>query len=248
MLYSLFLFTMSGHSHWAGIKHHKGVNDAKRAAIFTKYGRAIIVAASHGGGNPDTNFALRLAIDQAHSVNMPKENIERAIARGSGELKEGAQIEELTYEAYGPGNVAMLIETTTDNKNRTVSEIKTLLTKGGGKFVPAGSLSFLFKRVGRVSFPCPPDQKESLELFAIEAGAEDFSLEDDTFSVFTKPTELQTVKAALEAHSLVPTSALLGYLPVQTVTLTGDTLNTFERLYEVLDDHPDVQTIWHNLK
>ena len=135
---------MSGHSHWATTHRAKGVNDAKRAAVFTKYGRNIIVAAAAGGGNPDSNYSLKIAIDAAKSVNMPKDNIDRAIKRGTGELKDGAQIEELTYEAYGPGQVALLIETMTDSKNRTVSEVKSILTKGSAPAAdcgPRGSLS-----------------------------------------------------------------------------------------------------------
>lgn len=238
---------MSGHSHWATTHRQKGVNDAKRAAIFTKYGRNIIVAASHGGGNPDSNFALRLAIDQAKTVNMPKENIERAIKRGTGELKDGAQIEELTYDAYGPGNVALLIETTTDNKNRTVSEIKSILTKGGGKFVPAGSVGFLFKHVGILSFPCKKEDEEKYELIAIDASAEDFVFEDDFFTVYVKPEDLQKAKLFLEQNGITLDTAKLGYIPLQTVTPTAEEMKHLETLMETLDDHADVQTIWHNL-
>jgi YebC/PmpR family DNA-binding regulatory protein len=142
---------MSGHSHWAGIKHRKGINDAKRANTFTKFGRLITIAARESGKNPEFNFKLKLAIDQARAVNMPKENIERAIKRGTGELKDGAEIQEVLYEAYGPGQIAMLIKAATDNKNRTLGEIKAILTKAGGKMVPSGSASFLFKQAG-ISF------------------------------------------------------------------------------------------------
>lgn len=238
---------MSGHSHWAGIKHHKGINDAKRAAIFTKYGRNIIVAASHGGGNPDTNFALRLAIDQARTVNMPKDNIERAIKRGTGELKEGAQIEELTYEAYGPGNVALLIETMTDNKNRTVSEVKSILTKGTGKFVPSGSVSFMFRRVGLITFDTEKYAAETLESETIESGAENFFTDENAFVVVTAIEGLQAVKQYFESKGIVPEDAKLGYLPTQTVSLDEKTAASFEKLRETLDDHADVQTVWNNL-
>jgi YebC/PmpR family DNA-binding regulatory protein len=137
---------MSGHSHWAGIKHRKGINDAKRAKIFTKHGKLITIAARAGGGNPDANFRLRLAIDRARADNMPKDNIERSIKRGTGELKDTAEIQEVIYEAYGPGQIAMLIKTATDNKNRTLGELKTILAKVGGKMVPAGSVSYLFEK------------------------------------------------------------------------------------------------------
>ncbi|MFZ2299793.1 MAG: YebC/PmpR family DNA-binding transcriptional regulator [Candidatus Moraniibacteriota bacterium] len=244
---------MSGHSHWAGIKHHKGINDAKRAAMFTKYGRNIIVAASRGGGNPDTNFALRLAIDQARTVNMPKDNIERAIRRGTGELKEGAHIEECMYEAYlpvrqagGPGNVALLIETATDNKNRTVSEIKSILTKGGGKFVPTGSVHFMFRRVGLVTFDLAQYPKEGLENETIESGADDFFIHGDAFVVVTPIERLQSVKQFFESKSLTPDDAKLGYLPTQTVSLMPQESGALEKLLETLDGHPDVQRVWDN--
>lgn len=238
---------MSGHSHWAGIKHQKGINDAKRAAVFTKYGRNIIVAASHGGGNPDTNFSLRLAIDQARSVNMPKDNIDRAIKRGTGELKDGAQIEELTYEAYGPGNVALIIETMTDNKNRTVSEVKNILTKGNGKFVPSGSVSFMFRHVGLITFDIEKYTAETLENETLESGAEDFLIEEDTFIVVTAIENLQAVKQYFETKNIIASDAKLGYVPTQTVSLDEQTSLSFDKLFETLDDHPDVQTVWNNL-
>ncbi|MEK9151710.1 MAG: YebC/PmpR family DNA-binding transcriptional regulator [Patescibacteria group bacterium] len=244
---------MSGHSHWAGIKHHKGINDAKRAAMFTKYGRNIIVAASRGGGNPDTNFALRLAIDQARTVNMPKDNIERAIKRGTGELKEGAHIEECTYEAYlpvrqagGHGNVALLIETATDNKNRTVSEIRSILTKGGGKFVPSGSVSFMFRRAGLITFDLKKHPKNQLENEALVSGADDFFIHDDVFVVVTSIERLQAVKQFFESKGLTHDDAKLGYIPTQTSAPTTQESEVLERLLETLDDHPDVQRVWDN--
>lgn len=239
---------MSGHSHWATTHRQKGVNDAKRAAIFTKYGRNIIVAASHGGGNPDTNFALRLAIDQARTVNMPKENIERAIKRGAGVLKDDARMEELTYDAYGPGNVALLIETITDNKNRTVSEIKSILTKGGGKFVPPGSVSFMFRRVGLITFDLGKYPSETLENETLESGADDFFISGDAFVVVTAVENLRTVKQYFESRSILPENAKLGYIPTQTATLEESSAAAFEKLCETLDDHADVQTVWDNLQ
>ena len=239
---------MSGHSHWAGIKHHKGINDAKRAAIFTKYGRNIIVAASQGGGNPDTNFALRLAIDQARTVNMPKDNIERAIRRGTGELKEGAHIEELTYEAYGPGNVALLIETATDNRNRTVSEIKSILTKGGGKSVPSGSVSFMFRRVGILAFSLEKYPQETLEMETLESGADDFLIEENLFLAVTRTENLQAVRTYFEQKNLLPESSGLGFLPNQTIVVTKAGQADLERLLETLDDHADVQKVWNNAR
>lgn len=238
---------MSGHSHWAGIKHHKGVNDAKRAAIFTKYGRNIIVAAQHGGGNPDTNFALRLAIDQARGVNMPKDNIERAIKRGTGELKDGATIENILYEGFGPGNVALLIEAATDNKNRTVSEVKNILTKTGGKFGSAGSVKFLFERVGILAFTITLEQKEPVELLALDSGATDFSFQNELFIVYTETDMLQTVQSFFENHGFKPGQATLGYRPLQPIGISEKNRAACEKLSVALEDHPDVQRVWDNL-
>lgn len=238
---------MAGHSHWAGIRHHKGINDAKRAALFTKYGRLISIAA-RDGGDPDMNFKLRLAIDRARGVNMPKDRIERAIKVGTGEAKDGAAIEEVLYEAYGPGQVAMLIEGMTDNKNRTVSEVKTILAKNGGKFVPTGSVSFLFKRVGVIACTLEKFAADTLELEAVESGAEDFRIEDGVFLVITKPEDLQKVRAYFEAKNIIPESAELGYLPSQTVALDEKAVESYEKLKELLEDHADIQTVWDNLQ
>ncbi len=239
---------MSGHSHWAGIKHHKGLNDAKRAAVFTKYGRNIIVAASHGGGNPDLNYALKIAIDAARTVNMPKDNIDRAIKRGTGELKDGNQIVELVYEAYGPGQVALLIETATDSKNRTVSEIKSILTKGGGKFVPTGSVSFMFRRVGLITFSLEKYSSETLERETLDSGADDFFVTDEAFVVITAIDHLQAVEEYFHQKNLIAEDARLGYTPTQTTTLDEKSRESFEKLHETLDDHADVQTVWNNLQ
>ena len=176
---------MSGHSHWAGIKQRKGVNDAKRANVFTKYGRLVSIAAKQGGGNPDHNFSLRLAIDQARSVNMPKDTIERAIKKGTGELKDGAEIEEVIYEGYGPGNVAMLVKTATDNRNRTVSEIKSIFTKAGGKMAGEGSVKFMFRQVGNIEISTEEKNVDEIEMVAIEAGAEDVISEKDFARYFS---------------------------------------------------------------
>lgn len=237
---------MSGHSHWATTHRAKGVNDAKRAAIFTKYGRNIIIAAEHGGGNPEANYALKIAIDAARSVNMPKENIERAIKRGTGELKDAARIEEFTYEAYGPGQIALLIEAATDNKNRTVSEIKSLLTKGGGKFVPTGAVSFMFRRVGLITFSLEKNSADMLETEVLESGALDFFVADESFMVVTAIDQLQSVEEYFRGKNLVCESAALGYLPSQTSVLDGKNQGSFEKLMETLDDHPDIQRVWDN--
>ncbi len=237
---------MSGHSHWATTHRAKGVNDAKRAAVFTKYGRNIIVAAAAGGGNPDTNYALKMAIDAAKTVNMPKDNIDRAIKRGTGELKDGAQIEELTYEAYGPGQVALIIETATDNKNRTVSEVKSILTKGNGKFVPTGAVSFMFRRVGLVTFTLEKYSAEILENETLESGADDFFVTDEVFVVITAIDKLQSVEEYFRSKNLICENAELGYVPSQTTAPAESDLPALEKLLETLDDHPDVQRVWDN--
>jgi len=240
---------MSGHSHWATHKHQKGINDAKRAAVFTKYARLITIAAREGGsGNPDMNFKLRLAIDQAKSVNMPKENIERSIKIGTGESKDGAVIEEILYEGYGPGQVALMIETTTDNRNRTVSEIKSLLTKGGGKFVNAGAVSFLFRRTGLIAFSLEKYSGETLELETLESGADDFFIEEETFIVVTAVDKLQSVEEYFRKKNILCESAELGYIPTQTATPREDELPALEKLLETLEDHQDVQKVWNNAR
>ena len=237
---------MSGHSHWAGIRHKKGINDAKRGAIFTKYGRLITIAA-RDGADPAMNFRLRLAIDTARSVNMPKENIDRAIKAGSGELKDGAVIEPVLYEAFGPGQVSLLIEGLTDNKNRAVGDVKTILTKNGGKFVPSGSVSFQFRHVGIIVFSLEKYTAEMLELETLESGALDFRLEEEVFLVITKPEDLTTVRKHFELKDFHPSSAELGYLPGETIFLSDEDFAKYEHLRELLEDHQDVQTIWDNL-
>lgn len=238
---------MSGHSHFAGIKHRKGINDAKRAGIFTKIGRLVTIAARDGGGNPEFNFKLKMVIDQARSANMPKENIEKAIKRGTGELKDGAEIQEIVYEGYGPGQVAMLIKAATDNTNRAVGEIKTALTKNGGKMVPAGSVSFLFKQVGCIEVEMGDRDREELELKSIEAGAEDISFEDEIFSVYTKVEDLKMVKENLEKEGMKIESAGLVYVPTQKTSISQEDREKYEKLLEVLDDLDDVQEIYDNL-
>lgn len=238
---------MSGHSHWAGIKQRKGVNDAKKASIFTKYGRLITIAAKQGGGKPEHNFSLRLAIDQARSVNMPKDTIERAIKKGTGELKEGAEIEEVIYEGYGPGNVAMLVKTATDNRNRTVSEIKSIFTKGGGKMAGEGSVKFMFQQVGSIEVSLEGKDPDEIELAAIEVGAQDIVSGGDFITIYTKMEDLQKVKESLEKSGLKIEGAGLVYVPSQKMELDEKTKNEYEKLWEKLDEHDDVQEIFDNL-
>ena len=238
---------MSGHNKWSGIKHRKGAQDAKRANVFTKFGRLISIAAREGGGNPESNVKLKFVIDQARKVNMPKDNIERAIKKGTGELKDGAQIEEALYEAYGPGNIAMLIKCATDNKNRTVGEIKAVLNKLGGKMVPEGSVSFSFRQVGNVDVVVGGRDPYEVELEAIEAGAEDTIYSDDMLTVYTKPEDLWTVKAELEKKNLEIDGASLVFMPMQKIEIDENTKLDYENMLEKLDDLDDVQEIYDNL-
>jgi YebC/PmpR family DNA-binding regulatory protein len=239
---------MSGHNKWSGIKQRKGAQDAKRANAFTKISRLISIAAKQGGGNPDTNFQLRLTIDQARAVNMPKDNIERAIKKGTGEVKDGTEIEETMYEAYGPGNVAMLIKCATDNRNRAVSEVKTILTKNGGKMVPEGSVAFMFKQVGDIELTVAEGADPyEIEMAAIEAGAEDTLYAGDMLSVYTKIEDLQMVKENLEKAGLTVEGAGLVYLPTQKTEISADDKLDYEKLLEKLDENDDVQEIYDNL-
>jgi YebC/PmpR family DNA-binding regulatory protein len=239
---------MSGHSHWAGIKHKKGINDAKRGKVFTKHGKLITVAARDGGGNPDTNFQLRLVIDRARLDNMPKEIIDRAIKKGTGEIKDGGEIVEIMYEGMGPGNVMMLIKTATDNRNRTVSEIKSIFTKAGGKLGEMGSAMWNFKKVGEINISVPEGSNPyALEEKAIDAGAEDTIYTDNTLTIYTAPEELTTVRENLEKAGLKIEAADLSFIPSQTVTLTADQQLDYEKLLETLDDQDDVQEIFDNI-
>ena len=240
---------MSGHSHWAGIKQRKGVNDAKRAGVFTKIAKLVTIAARDGGsGDPAKNFRLRLAIDQARYANMPKDNIDRAIKRGTGELKDGAEIVEVLYEGYGPGNVAILVKALTDNRNRTVSEIKSLFTKSGGKFATSGSVAFLFQPVGEIIATKPSGiDRDAAELALIDAGADDFeALDETTFAVYTPVDALQSVTAALDADGFAIQESSLSYRPLQNATLDEAAATTCQNLLDKLEDHDDVQTVYDN--
>ncbi len=239
---------MSGHSHWATHKHHKGIMDAKRGAVFTKYGRLITIAAREGG-DPNMNYKLRLAIDNARGVNMPKENIERAIKVGTGESKDGAMIEEILYEAYGPGHVAMLISTATDNRNRTVSDVRTIITKAGGKMGEIGSVAFLFKQAGEIIIDHTGKGIDTAELDAIDAGADDVeTIEENILAIYFPFENLKIMKDALETKGYAIKSAGLTYLPTQDATLDEKTREQYNTLLEKLDEHQDVQTVWDNLQ
>lgn len=238
---------MAGHSHWAGIKHKKELNDARRGKIFTKHGKMITIAARDGGGDPETNFSLRLSIERAKADNMPKNNIERAIKRGTGELK-GEEIMEIIYEAIGPGNVMMLIKTATDNKNRTVSEIKSILTKSGGKMSEMGSSMWNFEQVGVIYVEINKEDQETVELAAIEAGAKDIVKEDGALKIITSSQEIQKIQLELESKKLKIVQSDLSFLPKNTVSLGEKDKTAYEKLLGALDDQDDVEEIFDNIK
>ena len=237
---------MSGHSHWAGIKQRKGINDAKRAKIFTRLAKPITIAAREGGGNPDTNFKLRMAIDKAREFNMPKENIERAIKRGTGELK-GAELSEMVYEASAPGGIMMLVKVTTDNKNRAVSEIKTVFNKLGGKLGEAGSAMWNFEQVGSIVIEPGGKNTEALEMAAIEAGAKDMRTEEDAFIVFTEIQDLQKIQESLEKSGLKILESGHAHTPKNVVRVDESTRLSYEKILEALDELDDVEEIYDNL-
>ena len=234
---------MAGHSKWANIKHKKAREDAKRGKIFTKIAREIIVAARLGGGDPDHNPRLRRAIQKAKSYNMPKENIERAIKRGTGEL-EGTSFEEVIYEGYGPGGVAILIEAITDNRNRTVSEIRTIFTKHGGSLGEAGCVAWMFDKKGMITVE-GVDEDRLMEI-AIEAGAEDVREEEGVFQVITAPDELEDVREQLEQKGVTVKEATLTYIPQSTVRVEGEKAEKLIKLLDALENHDDVQNVYAN--
>ncbi|WP_411358893.1 YebC/PmpR family DNA-binding transcriptional regulator [Pseudidiomarina salilacus] len=236
---------MAGHSKWANIRHRKAAQDAKRGKIFTRLIREIVVAARECGGDPETNPRLRAAIDKALANNMKKDTIDTAIKRGSGGL-EGDNVEELTYEGYGPGGVAILLETMTDNRNRTVSEVRFAFSKNGGNLGTDGSVAYLFHKRGVLSFNAEHDE-DSLMAAALEAGAEDFVSNDDgSFDVYTTPDSFGRVKDALLAADLTPDHAEVGLLPDTRSSLAEDDAEKFLQLIDALEELDDVQEVYHN--
>ncbi len=234
---------VAGHSKWANIKHKKMREDAKRGKIFTKVAREIIVATRLGGGDPDSNPRLRRAIQLAKSVNMPKENIERAIKRGLGELP-GVAYEEVIYEGYGPGGVAILIEAITDNRNRTVSEIRTIFSKHGGNLGEAGCVAWMFEKKGIITVE-GVDEDTLMEV-AIEAGAEDVKEEEGQLQVITSPEDLEDVREKIQAKGIKIKEAQLTYIPQSTVRVEGEKAEKLIKLLDALEKHDDVQNVYAN--
>ncbi len=236
---------MAGHSKWANIKHRKGAQDAKRAKVFSRAAKLIILAAQNGGADPETNYPLKTAIDSARKVNMPKDNIERAIKAGAGSEND-IKIEEVVYEAMGPEGASMIIFCATDNTNRALTDVKTALKKTGGKFVPSGSLSFNYNHVGIITLE--PKNVDSAELDAIDAGAADVITEENKLIVITSLTDFHTVQKKLTEKKYEFIHAKISYEPTQKVTLSEAGLSAFEALYDAIDEIDDVQEIYTNVE
>ncbi len=237
---------MSGHSKWASIKHKKGALDAKRGKIFTKIIREMSIAARLGGGDPDSNPRLRTAVDKAKSVNMPADNIKRAIQKGTGEL-EGASYEDITLEGYGPGGAALLVEGTTDNRNRTVSEIRHVLSKNGGNLGGAGSVSYMFKPRGYIAIAQDKIGEERLMELALEAGADDIQASGDVWEVYSSPNGYEAVLAAIKKAGIEPEEATIGKYAENLIAMEGQKAQQMLKLIEALEDNDDVQNVWSNV-
>jgi YebC/PmpR family DNA-binding regulatory protein len=236
---------MSGHSKWHSIKHKKGAIDAKRGRMFTKVIKEITIAARFGGGDQEANARLRKAVGDAKALNMPADNIKRAIMKGTGEL-EGGQLEELTYEGYGPSGVAMIVEVVTDNRNRTVSEIRHVFSKNGGNMSEAGSVSWMFKKKGYIVIERSKADEDTLMTLAIDAGADDFSSEESNYEIYTSPESFEAVLNAVKAKGIEPMSAEISMIPENYVKVEGKSAHQVIKLMEALDDHDDVQHVYGN--
>jgi YebC/PmpR family DNA-binding regulatory protein len=237
---------MSGHSKWHTIKHKKGAADAKRGRVFTRIIKELTVAARAGGGDPDTNPRLRTIVAEAKQVNMPAENIKRAIRRGTGE-EPGVQYEEVTYEGYGPGGVALIIETMTDNKNRTVGEIRHLLTKYGGDLGQSNSVSWMFEKKGYIVIEKAKAAEDTLLAAALDAGADDLRDDGDTWEVISAPEAFPAIKDAVEKLGIEAVSAQVAMLPKNYVSLEGKAAQSMLKLLDLIEDHDDVQHVWSNM-
>ena len=238
---------MSGHSKWATTKHQKAVKDARRGKLFAKTIRIIEVAAREGGGNPDANPTLADAIQRARSISMPNDTIERAVKRGTGEL-EGVKYETLTYEGYGPGGVALLLEVLTDNRNRAAADVRRVFTKNGGTLGDPGSVAWMFTRKGVVLIPKDSVSEDDLMLAAMDAGADDITQDGDYWHVVCAPTDLQRLKDALAEAGIEPESARFSMEPNATVPLDKEAADKVLRLMEALDDEDDVQEVYSNFE
>jgi YebC/PmpR family DNA-binding regulatory protein len=236
---------MSGHSKWSTIKHKKGALDAKRGKIFSRIVKEITVAARMGGGDPGANARLRSAIAAAKAENMPKDNIERAIKKGTGELA-GYNLEEITYEGYGPGGTAVMLNVMTDNKNRVVADIRHLFSKYNGNLGENGCVAWMFEKKGLLTVEKTAADEDTLYDIALGVGAEDVTDEGDVFEILTEPGELEKVREELEAKSIAYTSAEVSMIPTNVVKITGKSAQQLLKLLELLEDHDDVQSVYSN--
>jgi YebC/PmpR family DNA-binding regulatory protein len=236
---------MAGHSKWANTKHRKAVVDAKRGKIFTTLGREITMAAKIGGGDPDANPRLRTAITKARAANMPMDNIKRATQKGTGEIP-GVSYEEITYEGYGPGGVAIYMEVTTDNRNRTVSEIRHALSKAGGNMGENGCVAWIFHNKGIINVPAEGVNEDELMDTVLTAGAEDMQQVDDSFEITTEPTDFDAVLAALDESGITPIDSDVRMIPENEVSLDGKDAEKMIKLMDLLEDHDDIKSVSAN--
>ena len=238
---------MSGHSHAKTVAHTKEMAAAKRGAAFSKFGRLITIAAKEGGGDPTTNTKLKTVIEQAKRVNMPKENIERAIKKGTGELA-GEALEVVSYEAFGPGGIALIIDGITDNSNRTLGEIKTILNQNNGKLAGEGAVRWMFERKGVIIILPEEKQKDELEMIAIEAGADDIRWYEENMEIHTKPEDLEQARKLLEEKGLKIDSASLGWVAKEEVIVSEKEKEQAEKLFEALDNNDAINNTYSNIK
>jgi YebC/PmpR family DNA-binding regulatory protein len=236
---------MAGHSKWAKVKHFKGALDAKRGKIFSKLSKEITIAAKLAGGNPDMNPRLRMVLLKCRAANMPNDNIDRAIKKGTGS-GETVTFEDLTYEIYGPHGVAVLAEVSTDNRNRTASEIRSIVTKNGGSIASQGSVTRLFHRKGQIIVPREAASEDQLMELAIDAGAEDFKAEPEGYEILTEPGQFESVHKKIEAKGIKPDAAEVTELPTVTVPLDSSSVAAVNKLIDALEDHDDVKDVYSN--
>jgi YebC/PmpR family DNA-binding regulatory protein len=239
---------MSGHSHWATIRRKKGAADAKRGAVFTRLAREIVLAAREGGGDPDSNVRLALAIDKARAQNMPKDNIERAVKRGTGDSKEGGTLEQVYYEGYGPHGVAMMFEVVTDNRNRTVADLRHQLSRAGGNMAEAGAVGWQFNRVASFSFSQGAFDQDTLFELAVEAGADDVTFQDGDVEIVGPVESFRPISEALRAKKIHVEEAGLRLVPTNELELSDEDTIQVLRMVENLEELDDVQNVYHNLR
>ncbi|MEK6645517.1 MAG: YebC/PmpR family DNA-binding transcriptional regulator [Candidatus Firestonebacteria bacterium] len=236
---------MSGHSKWSTIKRKKGLIDSQRGRIFTKLVRELIVAAKNGGGSPDSNARLRVVITKAKEVNMPADNIKRAIQKGTGEL-EGVNYEEIRYEGYGPGGIAIMVDSLTDNKNRTASEIRSMFSKNGGNMGESGCVSWMFERKGYITVDKNKIAEDELMTIVLDAGAEDMKIEEDSYEIITLPEDFDKVKVVLQEKKIEMSTSEITMIPKNYVTVEGKDANQLLNLIDTLEANDDVQQVYGN--